>query len=98
MTTQNVTNPALGPFMLEKLAGGESAAQAVSAARQHDAFPDYRQLLAVDVQPRRNALGYLVPNSGLSAGRTLKSASRLRPFPPGTKARLDGSHRECERF
>lgn len=48
VSTQNITNPALGTFMLEKLADGESAAEAVSSARQHDAFPQYRQLLAVD--------------------------------------------------
>jgi uncharacterized Ntn-hydrolase superfamily protein len=69
VTTQNVTNPALGPFMLEKLAGGESAAQAVSAARQHDAFPDYRQLLAVDMN------GETATHSGTQALGTWTSAS-----------------------
>jgi len=50
VATQNVTNPALGPKMLEELANGASAADAVSAARQGDNFPDYRQLLAVNAQ------------------------------------------------
>lgn len=48
VATQNVTNPALGPFMLDRLAAGAGAAEAVTAARDHDRFPDYRQLLAVD--------------------------------------------------
>lgn len=50
VATQNVTNPALGPKMLEELAKGANAADAVTAARQGDGFPDYRQLLAIDAQ------------------------------------------------
>lgn len=69
VATQNITNPALGAFMLEKMAGGESAAQAVAAARQHDAFPDYRQLLAVDVN------GKTAIHSGTRALGTWTSAS-----------------------
>ncbi len=45
--TQNVTNPALGPIMLAALAAGRSAAEAVAAALEAEAFPDYRQLLAI---------------------------------------------------
>ncbi len=52
VATQNVTNPALGPLMLDQLAQGASAEEAVSAARNQDGFPDYRQLLAVDGQGR----------------------------------------------
>ncbi|WP_172329684.1 DUF1028 domain-containing protein [Mangrovicoccus sp. HB161399] len=47
--SQNVTNPALGPFMLDRLAEGMTAEAAVTLAAEKDAFPDYRQLLAVDV-------------------------------------------------
>ncbi|WJH38663.1 DUF1028 domain-containing protein (plasmid) [Aliirhizobium terrae] len=50
VTTQNVTNPALGPKMLEELAKGAHAADAVAAARQSDDFPDHRQLLAIDTE------------------------------------------------
>jgi uncharacterized Ntn-hydrolase superfamily protein len=48
VSTQNVTNPALGPLMLDRLADGESATNAVAGARDSDRFPDYRQLLAID--------------------------------------------------
>ncbi|MCA0271375.1 MAG: DUF1028 domain-containing protein [Proteobacteria bacterium] len=48
--TQNVTNPALGPVMLEAMAAGLSAAGAVAAAREADGFPDYRQLLAIGAE------------------------------------------------
>jgi uncharacterized Ntn-hydrolase superfamily protein len=52
VATQNVTNPALGPLMLDQLAAGKDAAAAVAAAVSADRFPDYRQLLAIDVQGR----------------------------------------------
>lgn len=52
VATQNVTNPALGPLMLDRLAAGAGAASAVAAARDGDGFPDYRQLLAVDAAGR----------------------------------------------
>lgn len=48
--TQNVTNPALGPLMLERMAAGATAAEAVVAARVADVFPDYRQLLAIGTE------------------------------------------------
>lgn len=45
-TSQNVTNPALGPLMLDRM--GEGASAAVAAAVAADGHPAYRQLLAVD--------------------------------------------------
>ncbi|MBY5558878.1 DUF1028 domain-containing protein (plasmid) [Rhizobium leguminosarum] len=63
VATQNVTNPALGPRMLDELAKGASAEDAVTSAQQSDDFPNYRQLLAVDahggtaIHAGRNALG-----------------------------------------
>lgn len=48
VATQNVTNPELGPLMLDRLAEGADANAAVTAARDADRFPGYRQLLAVD--------------------------------------------------
>lgn len=70
VSTQNVTNPALGPVMLAQLAAGASAEAAVLAARDADAFPDYRQLLAVDgagesfVHSGARALGIWTAASG----------------------------------
>ncbi|MEZ2128062.1 MULTISPECIES: DUF1028 domain-containing protein [unclassified Sinorhizobium] len=72
VATQNVTNPALGPYMLDELAKGAGAVEAVSAARQRDSFPDYRQLLAVDVKGETavhsgaKALGIWTSVSGLN--------------------------------
>lgn len=50
VATQNVTNPALGPLMLEALAAGAQAGAAVAAAVAADGHPAYRQLLAIGAQ------------------------------------------------
>lgn len=63
VATQNVTNPALGPLMLDRLAAGDDAPAAVAAAVAADGFPAYRQLIAVDgrggvaIHSGPNALG-----------------------------------------
>ncbi|GGA66929.1 hypothetical protein GCM10011490_16970 [Pseudoclavibacter endophyticus] len=51
-SSQNVTNPALGGFVLDRLARGESSEAAVSASAASDPYPEYRQLTAVDAQGR----------------------------------------------
>ncbi|TNB48536.1 DUF1028 domain-containing protein [Martelella lutilitoris] len=45
--TQNVTNPALGPAMLDRLASGKDAQTAVEEAVSGDGFAAYRQLIAI---------------------------------------------------
>jgi len=70
VATQNVTNPELGPFVLDRLAAGGNADEAVSAARKHDAYPDYRQVLAIDangttaIHSGEKALGIWTSASG----------------------------------
>ncbi|MGW4095421.1 DUF1028 domain-containing protein [Mycobacterium sp. NPDC004974] len=49
VATQNVTNPALGPRLLEALAGGSDADEALKATLAQEQFPDYRQLTVVDI-------------------------------------------------
>ena len=46
--TQNITDPALGPLLLDGLARGLTAAQAMAEVVREQAFPDYRQLMVVD--------------------------------------------------
>ena len=48
VATQNVTDPALGPKVLDAIASGMSADKAVAAVAASAPFADYRQLLAVD--------------------------------------------------
>lgn len=48
VASQNVTNPALGPAVLDSLAAGTDADAALKAALAQEKFPDYRQLTVVD--------------------------------------------------
>jgi uncharacterized Ntn-hydrolase superfamily protein len=50
--TQNVTDPALGPQLLERLAAGAAAAEAMAAVRASTSQVEYRQLSVVDAQGR----------------------------------------------
>lgn len=84
VSTQNVTNPALGPLMLAHLAAGADAGHAVAAARAGDGFADYRQLLAIDAEGRTavhsgaKALGIWTSARGVdcvSGGNMLASAA-----------------------
>lgn len=50
--SQNVTNPALGPAVLDALALGATADEALDAALEHEAHPGFRQLTAVDAAGR----------------------------------------------
>lgn len=52
VASQNVTNPALGPRVLDALADGSDAESALEAVLAQEQFPDYRQLTAVDVRGR----------------------------------------------
>ena len=48
VASQNVTNPALGPLVLDSLAAGADAQTALKAALAQEKFPDYRQVAVVD--------------------------------------------------
>ena len=52
VASQNVTDPALGPELLDQLATGKSAPAALAAVTTDRAFIDYRQLLVVDAEGR----------------------------------------------
>ena len=52
VATQNITDPRLGPFGLDLMESGLSAAEAIATIRHEGAFIDYRQVLAVDAQGR----------------------------------------------
>ncbi|WP_315926592.1 DUF1028 domain-containing protein [Mesorhizobium sp. SP-1A] len=48
VASQNVTDPTLGTRGLELMARGASAAEAVAILKRTGAYPEYRQVLAVD--------------------------------------------------
>ena len=63
VASQNVTDPALGPRVLDLLEQGIAAPEAVARVREASPFMEYRQILAVDatgataVHSGENALG-----------------------------------------
>ncbi|MGI9406818.1 MAG: DUF1028 domain-containing protein [Hyphomicrobiaceae bacterium] len=52
VATQNITNPDLGPQILDHLAAGKDAQAALDAALAGEAHPAYRQLTVVDTAGR----------------------------------------------
>ncbi len=77
--SQNITNPGLGDLMLDLLASGLSAPEAVAEAVRQEKFPEYRQLLCVDAQGRtatwsgENALGIW----GAAEGKNVAAGGNL---------------------
>ncbi len=52
VASQNVTDPSLGPFALDMMQGGMSAAEAIAGVRDQGRHIAYRQVLAIDRQGR----------------------------------------------
>ena len=50
VSTQNVTDPSLGPRVLDLLEAGRTAADALDEALAATAYPDYRQAVVVDAR------------------------------------------------
>lgn len=80
VASQNVTDPRLGPFALDLMGGGLSAAEAIAGIRDKAQHLAYRQVLAIDAQGRTaqhsgpNSLGIWTHAAGrdcLSAGNLL---------------------------
>lgn len=82
--TQNITDPRLGPRLLDLMASGAGAPDAIAAVVAEDPAVPYRQLLAVDAAGRtavhsgRRALGTVAEhqaNGAAAAGNLLASDS-----------------------
>ena len=52
VATQNITDPSLGPRLLDLMAGGLGATEAMAQMVAETPYIDYRQLMAVDVRGR----------------------------------------------
>ncbi len=52
VASQNVTDPSLGPLVLDLMQGGLGAAEAIARMQEQARFPEYRQVLAIDAQGR----------------------------------------------
>ena len=83
VASQNITNPALGPRVLDSLAGGSDADTALKAALAQEQFPDYRQLTVVDVH-------------GNTAVHSGANALGVHTHAQGDQAVAAGNLLECE--
>ncbi len=84
VSSQNITDPSLGPKMLDAMQAGKSAADAIANATDGYPHTEYRQLLAVDrhggtaIRSGEHALGIWGEAFGenvASAGNLLESTS-----------------------
>lgn len=80
VASQNVTDPTLGPFALDLMGGGMTAAEAIAGVRDQGRFIEYRQVLAIDkhgntaIHSGPNSLGIWTDAAGpdvISAGNML---------------------------
>lgn len=99
VASQNVTNPALGPLVLDLLGSGLSPAEAVDRARGSDPAPAYRQLAVVDAAGRtavysgENTLGVhaAVAGDGVVAAGNLLAATGVVAAMYAAYAAYDGT-------
>jgi len=84
VASQNVTNPALGPRVLDSLAGGSDADTALKAALAHEQFPDYRQLTVVDIR------GNTAVHSGTTAWVCTPRPRVIKRQPQATSSKTKG--------
>ncbi len=83
VATQNITDPRLGPLMLEAMSHGADAAAAVAAAARSTPFGEYRQLLGIarfgspSVHSGMHALGTVAASIGEDAA----AAGNLLAYP-----------------
>lgn len=52
VASQNVTDPSLGPLVLDLMQGGFGAPEAITRMQAQARFPEYRQVLAIDTKGR----------------------------------------------
>lgn len=79
VASQNITDPRLGPLLLDLMARGASAMQAIATIKESQAHIEHRQLLAIDAKGRvatfsgSGVLGV----SAVAEGRDVAAAGNL---------------------
>lgn len=92
VASQNITDPTLGPFALDLMQGGMSAAEAVAGVRDQGRFIEYRQVLAIDakggtaIHSGPNSLGVWTD----AAGKDVIAAGNLLANKDVPQAIVDG--------
>ncbi len=92
VSSQNVTDPTLGPLALDLMESGASAVEAIAEVQKRGKFIEYRQVLAVDkdgntaIHSGPNSLGIWTQAAGenvVSAGNLLANAGVPRAIVEG---------------
>lgn len=100
VASQNVTNPALGPAVLDRLESGMDAKRALADALADERFPDYRQVLALGatgpaaIHSGARALGVWAEARGqdcAAGGNLLSHAGVPAAMVAGFEARKDAA-------
>ena len=92
VSSQNITNPALGPILLDLMQGGRSAQDAVAELCANQPFMEFRQVLVVDARGQtaihsgENSLGIWTS----AAGKDVISAGNLLANDTVPQAIVDG--------
>lgn len=92
VSSQNITDPTLGPLALDLMQSGMSAGETIAAVRAQGRFIEYRQVLAIDAQGRTaihsgpNSLGIWTD----AAGKDVVSAGNLLANDAVPQAIVDG--------
>jgi uncharacterized Ntn-hydrolase superfamily protein len=92
VSSQNITDPTLGPFALDLMQGGMSAPEAIAGVRDQGRFIEYRQVLAIDARGR-TAIHSGPKSLGIwtqAAGENVISAGNLLANPDVPQAIIDG--------
>jgi uncharacterized Ntn-hydrolase superfamily protein len=92
VSSQNITDPTLGPFALDLMQGGMSAPEAIAGVRDQGRFIEYRQVLAIDARGR-TAIHSGPKSLGIwtqAAGENVISAGNLLANPDVPQAIVDG--------
>ncbi len=92
VASQNITDPTLGPFALDLIQAGATAAEAIARIKAESAFIDYRQVLVIDaaggtaIHSGPNALGIWAE----AQGRDVASGGNLLANPSVPQAIVAG--------
>lgn len=92
VSSQNVTDPSLGPLALDAMARGASAASAIAAVRASGRHLDYRQVLAIDAagQTAIHSGGEVLGIWAEAMGQDALSAGNLLANEAVPQAMVDG--------
>lgn len=99
VSTQNITDPHLGPLLLDRLEAGDDAAAAIAAVSAGREHLDYRQLTVIDTAGRtaHHTGARILGTNAVAEGRDCLAAGNLLATAGVPRAMADGfeANGEC---